>query len=669
MSFWRPGESRPPGSDITFDRNTEKEGGNRIVYNPNSYLDLQEQRKRLPIYKQRREILYLLEHHNTLIIEGSTGSGKTTQIPQYLLESGWCENGFKIGITQPRRVSCVSIAQRVAQELKCDVGETVGYAIQHDIRTNKQTKIKYLTDGMLLREMMSDSLLSTYSVIMIDEAHERTMSTDIVLGLLSRLCQVRTDLKIIISSATLQSSLFQKHFKAAYLLTIQGRQHAIETHYLKQPCKNYMEKMIETIEEIHMHCPQGDILCFLPGQREIHYIIEQLSAGSSSTLITIPLYANLPRKSQMNVFKRVDKSCRKVIVSTNIAEASITIPGIRYVVDSGFVREKYMISGKDMLRQVMISKASARQRAGRAGRTQDGHVYRLYTKDAFSKMMAFSVPEIQRSSLVSPLLQLKALGVHDILRFSFISPPSLSILKTSLEILYALEAIDKMGELTQPIGFQMAEMPLEPQLARAVLKSAQMNCTSEMVTLAALLTTKDVFTRHAKAPLAMKKFAVMEGDPLMLLNVYHTYLRERSHSRASQWCTDHFLIERVLKRVSLLRASLKQHLSSLNMKMASSSEPVSLLQCLLGGFFENAAVRQDDNSYRLVAFPKSEPYFIHPTSCLFQFPPPYVAFCDLLETDKIYMRDVFTIEPEWLAKMAPHYYAYRESEKFIHHTS
>ncbi|XP_024156526.1 probable pre-mRNA-splicing factor ATP-dependent RNA helicase DEAH9 isoform X2 [Rosa chinensis] len=426
--FWKPGAEKPRLLD-------DEEGG--VVFFPTSsgggYANLERQRQRLPVFRYRTAILYSVETRATTVVVGETGSGKTTQIPQYLKEAGWADGGRVIACTQPRRLAVQSVAARVAEEMGVKLGEEVGYTIRfEDATTQGVTMIKFLTDGVLLREMMDDPLLTKYSVVMVDEAHERSISTDILLGLLKKIQKRRPELRLIISSATIQAKSMAAFFQSSRkrrrrpegeelgpimepaVLSVEGRGFNVQIHYVEEPVADYLRAAVSTVLLIHDQEPMGDILVFLTGQDDIDAAVQLITEETqnrrknSSGLMVLPLYSGLPRADQELVFSPTPRGKRKVVISTNIAETSITLEGVVYVVDSGFSKQRFYnpISDIENLVVAPISKASARQRTGRAGRVRPGKCYRLYTEEYFVKeMSAEGIPEIQRSNLVSCVIQ------------------------------------------------------------------------------------------------------------------------------------------------------------------------------------------------------------------------------------------------------------------------
>uniref|UniRef100_A0A7M4F132 RNA helicase n=1 Tax=Crocodylus porosus TaxID=8502 RepID=A0A7M4F132_CROPO len=623
--FWKPG-TEGPGVSISEERQSTSEiNGVNIIYNPYASLSIEQQRQKLPIFKLRNHILYLVENYQTLVIVGETGCGKTTQIPQYLAEAGWTAEGRVVGVTQPRRVAAVSVAGRVAEERGAMLGHDVGYCIRFDDCTDPQaTRIKFLTDGMLVREMMADPLLTRYSVLMLDEAHERTLYTDIAIGLLKKIQKKRGDLRLIVASATLDAEKFRDFFNqnetsdpskdTSVILTVEGRTFPVDVFYIQSPVPDYVKSTVETVMKIHQMENDGDILAFLTGQ---------------------------------------------VIVATNIAETSITIHGISSVIDCGFMKLRAYNpkTAIECLVVVPVSKASANQRAGRAGRNRSGKCYRLYTEEDFEKLPQSTVPEMQRSNLSPVILQLKALGIDNVLRFPFLSPPPAQSMVQALELLYALGGLDKHCRLTEPLGMRIAEFPLNPMFAKMLLESGNFGCSQEILSIAAMMQIQNVFVlppnQKAQATRQHRKFAVEEGDHLTMLNVYEAFIK---HSKSSQWCQEHFLNYKGLVRATIVREQLKKLLVKFKVpKKSSEGDPDPVLRCIVSGFFANAAKFHSTGAYRTIR--DDHELHIHPTSVLYaEKPPRWVVYNEVIQTSKYYMRDVTAIESAWLLELAPHFY-------------
>ncbi|KAL9621616.1 MAG: hypothetical protein Q9160_004008 [Pyrenula sp. 1 TL-2023] len=598
---------------------------------------LQKPSSLLPIAKYRRNLLYAIEANYVTILIGETGSGKTTQLPQFLESAGWCADGKLVGVTQPRRIAAKTVATRVADEMRCRVGEEVGYSIRFEDVTSSKTRIKFLTDGLLLREALVDPLLTRYSVIMVDEAHERSLSTDVLLGVLKKIQKRRPELKIIVSSATIQAKDFLVFFAgdADYdvssevpkavkcsIVSIEGRTYPVDILYLQDATEEYVEKSVQTAFEIHKNEGEGDILVFLTGREEIETAIEMLSERAatippkSQGLVAYPLYAGLSADEQMYVFEPAPDNTRKVIVSTNIAEASVTIDGVVYVVDCGFAKLRAYNSntGIETLTAVPLSKASATQRAGRAGRTRPGKCFRLYTEDSCSSMSETGTPEIQRSNMAPLVLQLKALGIDNIAKFDFLSPPPSQLVTRGLELLYSLKALDEYAKLTKPLGSRMAELAVEPMMARVLLDAHSFSCLSEILSIAAMVSLQSSpFFSHTGeargADLARRKFAVEEGDHMTLLNIYHAFVSKGK--KDARWSRENSLNHSSMTRAVSIRSQLKRYLENFGLNVDESSIPAlsqgdsqgkseQIRRCLTTGYFGHAAKMQPDGSFKTV---------------------------------------------------------------------
>uniref|UniRef100_A0A1A9V382 RNA helicase n=1 Tax=Glossina austeni TaxID=7395 RepID=A0A1A9V382_GLOAU len=475
------------------------------------YHQLHKKRLTLPVYEYQADFMRLLNQHQSIVLVGETGSGKTTQIPQWCVEHALSVGGKGVACTQPRRVAAMSVAQRVSEEMDVNLGEEVGYSIRFEDCSSAKTVLKYMTDGMLLREAMSDPMLEQYQVILLDEAHERTLATDILMGVLKEVIRQRSDLKLVVMSATLDAGKFQQYFDNAPLMNVPGRTHPVEIFYTPEPERDYLEAAIRTVIQIHM-CEdiEGDILMFLTGQEEIEEACKRIkreidNLGSEiGELKCIPLYSTLPPNLQQRIFEAPPPRNasgaigRKVVVSTNIAETSLTIDGVVFVIDPGFAKQK-VYNPRIRVESLLvspISKASAQQRAGRAGRTRPGKCFRLYTERAYkNEMQDNTYPEILRSNLGTVVLQLKKLGIDDLVHFDFMDPPAPETLMRALELLNYLAALDDDGNLTD-LGAVMSEFPLDPQLAKMLIASCQHNCSNEILSITAMLSGENIFLNH-----------------------------------------------------------------------------------------------------------------------------------------------------------------------------
>lgn len=645
-------------------------GGKKSSFGKKTNLTLLEQRQSLPIYKLRDDLVKAVTDNQILIVIGETGSGKTTQITQYLAEAGFTTRG-KIGCTQPRRVAAMSVAKRVAEEFGCCLGQEVGYTIRFEDCTGPETNIKYMTDGMLLRECLMDLDLKTYSVIMLDEAHERTIHTDVLFGLLKQAVGRRPDLKLIVTSATLDAVKFSQYFFEAPIFTIPGRTFEVEVMYTKEPETDYLDAALITVMQIHLREPPGDILLFLTGQEEIDTACEILYERMKSLgpdvpeLIILPVYSALPSEMQTRIFEPAPPGSRKVVIATNIAETSLTIDGIYYVVDPGFVKQKVYNSktGMDSLIVTPISQAAAKQRAGRAGRTGPGKCYRLYTERAYrDEMLPTPVPEIQRTNLATTVLQLKTMGINDLLHFDFMDAPPVESLIMALESLHSLSALDNEGLLTR-LGRRMAEFPLEPNLSKMLIMSVHLQCSDEILTIVSMLSVQNVFYRpkdkQALADQKKAKFNQAEGDHLTLLAVYNSW---KNNKLSNAWCYENFVQIRTLKRAQDVRKQLLGIMDRHKLDVVSAGKnTVRIQKAVCSGFFRNAAKKDPQEGYRTLV--DSQVVYIHPSSALFNRQPEWVIYHELVQTTKEYMREVTTIDPKWLVEFAPAFFKFSDPTK------
>ncbi|KAL4442503.1 hypothetical protein ABPG77_005087 [Micractinium sp. CCAP 211/92] len=655
---------------------------------------LDAERRRLPAWSAREKLVELVRENQVLIVIGETGSGKTTQIPRFLYDAGLTKGGL-VACTQPRRVAAVTVAQRVAEEMGTELGAgKVGYSIRFDDRTSPNTRIKYLTDGMLLREALVDPALSRYKVVVLDEAHERTVATDVLFGLLKDVCrQRRDDFRLVVMSATLDAAAFTRYFEGAQAAYVQGRQFPVEVMYTATPQDSYLDAAISAALQVHCDERPGDILVFLTGQDEIEscarLITERAAAlpppetrdgaaaadgeeggeegeegpGRPRELLVLPIYAALPPEQQLKVFQPAPPGTRKVILATNIAETSITISGVRYVIDTGFVKSRSYSPrlGADCLQVAPVSQAQARQRSGRAGREAPGKAFRLYTEASFRQLAPTTLPEIQRTNLASTVLQLKALGIRDVLGFDFMSPPPRAALLRSLELLLALGALDSRGDLTQPTGSQLARLPVEPMYGKVLLASGEMGCSEEALAVVAMVSTDVVFhqprEKREEAAEAHARFRSREGDHLTLLAVFRAYTGvTRKGGERAAWCRSHFVNPRAMRKALDIHTQLKEHLQALGIPQQSCGEnSLPLRRALVAGLFPHAAKRQLDGSYKVIA--TGQAVAIHPSSVLAGKKPECIVFNELVRTTKQYARDATVVEASWLPELAPAYFA------------
>lgn len=637
------------------------------------YFEILEKRRLLPVHRQEREFVLALKQAQTIVLVGETGSGKTTQIPQFLLSNGFLIDQKMVVCTQPRRVAAMSVAKRVAEEMDVKIGEEVGYSIRFEECTSAKTIMKYATDGMLLREAMTDPMLSRYSVIVIDEAHERTLATDVLFGLLKEVLRKRVDLKCVVMSATLEAEKFQGYFTGAPLVCVPGRTHPVEIFYTQEPERDYLEAAIRTCVQIHRCEPPGDVLLFLTGEEEIEDACSKIRneikniGDSVGPVNVVPLYSTLPPQQQQKIFDKAPDALsiggiagRKIVVSTNIAETSLTIDGIVYVVDPGFSKQKVYNprSRVESLLVSPISRASAQQRAGRAGRTQPGKCFRLYTEISFKKdLIEQTYPEILRSNLGSVVIQLKKLGIDDLVHFDFMDPPAPETLMRALELLNYLGALDDEGELTQA-GKIMADFPLDPQLAKMLVGSTKYKCSNEIVTIVAMLSVPQCFIRprddQQRADAAKAKFNHLDGDHLTMLNAFHAF---KQNAENQNWCWENYLNHRSLKsadnvRNQLVRLCQRHGVALESTDFNSRDYYQNIRKAILNGFFMQVA-HKEKSGYLTVK--DNEQVLLHPSTCL-SGKPEWVVYNEFVLTSKKYVRTVTEIKGEWLIEEYEHYY-------------
>jgi HrpA-like RNA helicase len=629
-------------------------------------------RKGLPVWEYYKQFMDLVHENQVVVLVGETGSGKTTQIPQWLTELHGSKK--KVACTQPRRVAAMSVAQRVADEMDVTLGQEVGYTIRFEDCTSPKTILKYMTDGMLLREAMNDPLLENYGVIILDEAHERTLATDILMGLIKEIAKNRKDLKIVVMSATLDAGKFQQYFDRAPLLSVPGRTHPVEIFYTPEPERDYLEAAIRTVIQIHL-CEEveGDILLFLTGQEEIEEACKRIQREVESLgpdvgdIKCIPLYSTLPPNLQQRIFESAPPTKpngavgRKVVVSTNIAETSLTIDGVVFVIDPGFAKQKVYnprIRVESLLVSA-ISKASAQQRAGRAGRTKPGKCFRLYTEKAYqTEMQENTYPEILRSNLGTVVLHLKKLGIDDLVHFDFMDPPAPETMMRALELLNYLGALDDNGELTQ-LGSLMAEFPLDPQLSKMLIASTDFNCSNEVLSITALLSVPQIFMRpneaKKQADEAKMRFAHIDGDHLTLLNAYHAY---KQNSEDSKWCYDNFVSFRSLKSADNVRDQLQRIMDRFGLKRTSTEFTskdyyINIRKALCAGYFMQIAHLERSGHYLTIK--DNQVVQLHPSTCL-DHKPEWVLYNEFVLTTKNYIRTCTDVKPDWLILQASQYY-------------
>ncbi|WVZ01502.1 hypothetical protein V8G54_027571 [Vigna mungo] len=634
-----------------------------------------EQRQYLPIFSVREELLQVVRENQVVVVVGETGSGKTTQLTQYLHEDGYTIGGI-VGCTQPRRVAAMSVAKRVSEEMDTELGDKVGYAIRFEDVTGPSTIIKYMTDGVLLRETLKDSDLDKYRVIVMDEAHERSLNTDVLFGILKKVVAQRRDFKLIVTSATLNAQKFSNFFGSVPIFHIPGRTFPVNILWSKTPVEDYVEGAVKQAMTIHITSPPGDILIFMTGQDEIEAAcyalaerMEQMVSTSNKVvpkLLILPIYSQLPADLQAKIFQKAEDGARKCIVATNIAETSLTVDGIFYVIDSGYGKMKVYNPrmGMDALQVFPVSRAAADQRSGRAGRTGPGTCYRLYTESAYlNEMLPSPVPEIQRTNLGNVVLLLKSLKVENLLDFDFMDPPPQDNILNSMYQLWVLGALNNVGGLTD-LGWKMVEFPLDPPLAKMLLTGELLGCLEEVLTIVSMLSVPSVFfrpkDRAEESDAARERFFVPESDHLTLYNVYQQW---KQHDYRGDWCNDHFLHVKGLRKAREVRSQLLDILKTLKIPLTSCWPDTDIVRkAICSAYFHNAARLKGVGEY--VNCRNGMPCHLHPSSALYGMgcTPEYVVYHELILTTKEYMQCATAVEPQWLAELGPMFFSVKESD-------
>jgi pre-mRNA-splicing factor ATP-dependent RNA helicase DHX38/PRP16 len=636
------------------------------------------QRKSLPVYSCRDDLVRLIEENSVVVIVGETGSGKTTQLTQYLYEEGFARGGC-IACTQPRRVAAMSVAQRVAYEMGVVLGEEVGYSIRFEDNTSDRTKIKYMTDGILLRESLSDPGLEKYSCIIMDEAHERSLNTDILFGLLRKIATERIDLRIIITSATMEANKFADFFglnPKSHVFKIPGRTFEVDKLYSANVVSDFVAQAVSVAVNIHLGSEKGgDILIFMPGQEEIEvtcdkirerieYVKGQSADAEIGELKILPMYSALSPERQAEVFKEAPAGGRKCIVATNIAETSLTVDGIKYVIDSGYSRLKVFQPkmGIDALLIYPISKANANQRAGRAGRTGPGVCYRLYTENQYmNELLESSVPEIQRSNLSNVILLLKSLNIEDLMSFKFMDPPPEDNMWNSMYQLWMLGALDNHGKLTT-LGRDMSKFPLEPTMSKMVIESIRDGCANEVLIIVSMLSGPSVFYRpegrEEDSDRERERFYIHDSDHLTLLNVYKQWQQNRE---SPSWCSSRFINYRLMVKVKDVVDQLKHIMRTSKLPMSSSNDEELIRRCICKSYFHQAAELKNLKEYQNLRTRMT--CHLHPTSALYNAGslPKHIIYHELVMTTKEYMHCATAVQAEWLDELGPMFYSLRKS--------
>jgi len=621
----------------------------------------------LPVVQRKAEIQQAIRDHQVVVVCGETGSGKSTQLPKLCLELGRGIDGF-IGHTQPRRVAARAIASRLAEEMGSDVGGHAGYRFRFAELLGDETYVKVVTDGMLLAELASDRRLEQYDTLIIDEAHERSLNIDFLLGIVRELLPERPDLKVIITSATIDPGRFSRYFDGAPVIEVSGRTYPVEVRY--QPFdhghSDAAERALEVallhaVDELEGEGP-GDILVFLPGELHIHGTAELLRKKHYRDTEVLPLYARLSAREQQRIFQPGGR--RRIVLATNVAETSITVPGIRYVIDSGLAR----ISRYRPARQVQalpiesVSQASAQQRAGRCGREADGICIRLYSEADYRAREAFTPPEVHRTSLASVVLTMHNLRLGRVEDFPFIDPPPERMVKAGYRLLAELGAIDGQQRLTE-VGKRLARIPADPRIGRMLLAAGAQRCVNEVLTIAAALSIQDPRDypgqgrekAREQARQAHAAYRHEKSDFLAYLKLWEQYREDTGNltrRQRSRYCREHFLSTSRMREWRNIRDQLKSVARELKLELnGSPADEAAVHKALLSGLLGNIAQRHDGNEYLGT---QGKKLYIHPSSALFKSRPKWMMCAELVQTRKLYARTVAAIDPKWAEAPAGH---------------
>ncbi len=603
-----------------------------------------------PIYTFRNEIKESISQNPVTIIVGETGSWKSTLLPSFALEATGGRG--KVAVTQPRRIAARSIAKRIAELEGCEIGEKVGYQVRFDDQTGPDTQINVMTDGLLLRQAQTDPLLSEYSVIMIDEAHERSENIDVTIGRIKQIQKERegTDnpLTVIIASATMEQEKLSRYFDDAPIIEVPGRQFPIELHYEKEMPEDVIKAAAERVHSLLDQDKEGDMLIFMPGKTEIEKTIREINRLGEIDADVLPFFADMSAEEQDKVLAETGK--RKIIVSTNIAETSLNLPKLRIVIDSGLIKEKGFdpIRGIDTLPVIEHAQSGCNQRGGRAGRFAPGECHRLYTKQSFERRPKFQTPEILRSNLNATSLRLSEAGTTEIESFPFIDYPTRRTIDRARSTLQTLGALDEEGSLTE-VGQTLSELPLEPHVAKMLLEADNNNCVEAVATVAAFIEGKNIFLRPKDHEIEADKrhdaFKVKGSDFMTLLNIWRLY---EKNEHDENWAAQNYFNGDVLKEVTDIREQLFDILLKNNITISDSYDATDIGKSVTAGLMHNLLVKSKGTSYRLSGDGTRTSVAVHPSSALKYHEPNHMVAAEVVETTDVYARTCQTVEPDWL---------------------
>ena len=620
--------------------------------------------KKLPVYEQKERILETLKSNQVIVVQSPTGSGKTTQLPVILYEAGYSQGGM-IAVTQPRRIAALSVSEFIAKQLHTTYPGLVGYKMRFEDKTDQSTKIKIMTDGILLQELKLDPWLSKYSVIMVDEAHERSLNIDFVLGLLKRILAERKEFKVIVSSATMNAEAFSEYFDGCPIVTIDTITYPVAMIYdppaisagtsTDAASTALIEKICNTVERILDNKEKGGILIFLPGEKIIKDCMIALNHSSfAKKIFTLPLYGRLPKDEQENVFKKPPAGRKKIILSTNIAETSVTIADITTVIDSGLAKMNFYNprTFTSSLTETTVSKASCNQRRGRAGRTCEGTCYRLYTRKDFDTRQMYTTEEIYRTDLSEVVLQMADLGIKDFYGFDFISPPGRKGIIGAVDTLNMLGALSPDNTLSS-IGKLMAAFPLEPRISRIIVEAVMRfpGVLEEALIAASFLSANSPFVlppgEEMDARKAHHAFRDMHGDFVSYLNIFAAF---KSAKNKTKFCEHNYLDERIMLEIENIDLQLQEIVSAMKIPLTGGGSRTDYLCCIGAGMIQFVCVRAGRDNYRSVT---ADHICIHPGSVMFRQDPLYIVAGEIVRTSRMFAMSVSPLTKSVLEQISP----------------
>ncbi len=612
---------------------------------------------KLPVYRHREEILKALRDNQVIVVESPTGTGKTTQLPQILYEDGYAEKGI-IGVTQPRRIATLSVTQFIAYQMKKQIPDTVGYKMRFEDLTDVTTKIKIMTDGILLQELKTDYYLQNYSVIIVDEAHERSLNIDFILGFLKRILKKRKSFRVIVSSATINAEVFSHYFDECPIVRIDAQSYPVDIIYdppfPETSHDAMMMKIVETVRKIVESDKQGDILIFLQGEQSIKECISNLySLDYKNKLEILPLYSRLSVEEQEKVFLDYPGKI-KVIVATNIAETSVTIDGVTTVIDSGYAKMNFFNPRNytSSLIEIPIPKSSCNQRKGRAGRTQPGVCYRLYSQANYESRPLFPKEEIYRTDLSEVILRMAEIGIKDFENFDFISPPGTTEIESAVETLKYLDALDNNRELTN-IGKMMAKFPILPRHSRMIVEAIlhYPNVIEQVTIVAAFLSTKTPFLlpqgEEIEARKAHHSFSDPNGDFYSYVKLFRRY---KNSKNKENFCQNYYLDTKTMQEIANIKDQLIEIISEMGVPISSTGSISDFLCAVSRGLVQSICINIGRGLYRSITASKIQ---IHPGSVMFRKDPKYIVAGEIVRTSRLYARSVSPLKESWLKRIDP----------------